>query len=199
PERPRPGSDPGRGRSAALPGLLGSARYASLIGRLEVVMASAKPKPDFKALLTAVAALELLAAAAPARVVAADLVALADHPLLRRHSPAPGFERARRGDRLAIAAEQRAGSGRCDRLGAGERLVLVGDRAAVDSLRRLRPLQLVDLLHLDLGVEERPHDLLANRTVQLLEQLVPLGGVLDERVLLRHPPQVDALAEVVHV
>src|SRR5207248_2167202 len=62
---------------------LGSARYASWI-----------------ALLSAVAALELLAAAAPARVVAADLVALADHPLLRRHSPAPGFERARRGDRL---------------------------------------------------------------------------------------------------
>src|SRR5205085_1342991 len=91
---------------------------------------------------SAVAALELLAAAAPARVVSADLVALADHPLLRRHSPAPGLERARRGHRVAVAAEQRARPGRCDRLRTGERLVLVRDRAAVDRLRGLRPLEL---------------------------------------------------------
>ena len=33
---------------------------------------------------------------------------------------------------------------------------------------------------------------------ELLEHHVPLAAVLDERVLLRHRPKVDALAEVVH-
>src|SRR5439155_21946533 len=123
--------------------LLGSARYASLIGRLEVVMASAKPNPDFKALLSAVAALELLAAAAPARIVAADLVALADHPLLRRHSPAARVKRARGRHGGPVAGQERPGPGRRDCLRAGERLVLVRDGAAVDGLCRLRPLELV--------------------------------------------------------
>src|SRR5512133_3646009 len=100
-------------------------------------MAAAQPPPDFKARLSAVAALELLAAAAPARVVAAELLALGGHPLSgdRAAAPDPG------GHRGAVAArEHRPGStaGRSDRLRAGKRLVLVGERAAVEPLRLLR-------------------------------------------------------------
>ena len=52
---------------------------------------------------------------------------------------------------------------------------------------------------LDLRVEEQRDHLGADRAVQLQEHLVPLVAVLDERVLLRHAAQVDALAHVVHV
>src|SRR5438876_8761248 len=108
-------------------------------------MASAQTKPDLGG-LRAVAALELLAAAAPAGIVAADLVALADDPLLRRHSPAPRVQRARGRHGGSVAGQQgsRPGPRGSDRLRASQRLVLVGDRAAVDGLRRLRPLELVD-------------------------------------------------------
>ena len=48
------------------------------------------------------------------------------------------------------------------------------------------------------GVEEREHDLAADLGAELLEHEVALVPVLDERVLLRHRAQVDALAQVVH-
>ena len=51
----------------------------------------------------------------------------------------------------------------------------------------------------ELRVEQQVHDLLADRVPELLEHRVALGAVLDERVLLRHRAQVDALAQVVHV
>src|SRR5512133_405153 len=73
-------------------------------------------------LLSAVAALELLAAAAPARVVAAEiLLALARHALLGHHGAAACVERAGR-HRGAVAAEReaRATTRRGDRLRAGE-------------------------------------------------------------------------------
>ena len=54
------------------------------------------------------------------------------------------------------------------------------------------------LLDRDGDVEEREHDLLADRVAELLEENVPLAAVLDERVLLRERAQVDALAQVVH-
>ena len=49
----------------------------------------------------------------------------------------------------------------------------VREPAAVERLRGLGLLQLVGLLDLDLGVEERPHDLLADLGVQLLEHPCP--------------------------
>src|SRR3954470_5509312 len=140
--------------------------------------------------LSAVAFLELLARAAPARIVPADLVAIPRHTLLR-------------GDRAASSAEPRAHSygvaaepGRCDRIGSGQRLVLVGEPACVDVVSAH---QLLGLPGLDLRVEEEHQDLLANEPAELLEHGVPLRAVLDERILLRKRPQVDALAEVVHV
>ena len=42
-------------------------------------------------------------------------------------------------------------------------------------------------------------DLLVDRAVELQEHDVALVAVLDERVLLGHAAQVDALAQVVHV
>src|SRR6188472_4307250 len=164
-------------------------------------MVPAEPAPDF-ATSSAVAALELLAAPAPARVVAADLVALVRHSLLGDHRASAGVERTR-GHADPVAAEHRAGgcspAGRGYRLGPRERLVLVGEPAPVEGLGGLGLLERVYLLDLDLGVEERANDLLADLRVQLFEHPVPLGRVLDERVLLGHRAQVHALAQVVHV
>ena len=47
-------------------------------------------------------------------------------------------------------------------------------------------------------MEDRQHDLLANRAAELLEHDGALVAVLDERILLRHAAEVDALAHVVH-
>ena len=77
--------------------------------------------------------------------------------------------------------------------------MLVREPRGFGGLRLLQPLQLVRVLRLELCVEEVPDDLFADRRVQLLEHDVALGGVLDKRVLLGHRPQVDALAQVVHV
>src|SRR5439155_25030645 len=125
--------------------------------------------------LLAVAALELLARAAPAGVVAAELLGLGDDALLRPWN---------RLDERVLASE---GTG--DDIRAGERLVLVRE-AAVPLLGLLELLELPCLLGLELGVEEGQDDLLADRRVQLLEHLVALGRVLDERVLLGHRAQV---------
>src|SRR5580765_7049298 len=126
-----------------------------------------------------VAALVLLAASAPTRVVAADLVAVARHPLLRHDRAAASIERPG-GYARAVAEHQaacRAGRRHC--LGAGKRLVLVGETVA--GLCRLRPLEGVGVLDLDLRVEECRDDLGADLAVQLLEHAVAFGGVLDER------------------
>src|SRR3954454_22280996 len=131
------------------------------------------------AALGAVAALELLARAAPARVVAADGARLVvDHLRGGRRRRDRGREPARGGDHL----------------GAGRRLVLVGKR--LRSLRRLqRLLRLVDLY---LDMEQRRDDLFANQRAQLLEHGVAFAAVLDEGFLLRHCAEVEALAEIVH-
>src|SRR5262245_32688507 len=127
----------------------------------------------------AVTALVLLAAPAPARVVAADVPVLVHRlALLNR-----GRDCGRR-----LARTARRG---CDHIGAGCGLVLVGE-VAVAALR----LQLLWLVHLDLGVEEREHDLLADRAAELLEHGVALGAILDEWILLRHCAQVDPVPEV---
>src|SRR5436305_982371 len=138
----------------------------------------------------AVALLELLAGAAPAGVVAADVVPLRLDDLLRagRDGAAAGHRHRRGRGRRTTACGR-------DRVRAGERLVLVLEvpvRAAVDGEGFLGDRRL------ELGVEQRQDDLLPDRAAQLLEPHVPLVAVLDERVLLRHSPQVDALAQVVH-
>src|SRR5262249_38158873 len=124
--------------------------------------------------LRAVAALELLAAPAPARVVAAEvLLAVARHALLGHHRAAAGIERPR-GHAAAVAGHQpgRAAAGRRDRLRARERLVLVGE--AIAGLRGLRLLERLGVLDLDLRVEECLDDLSADLEVQLLEHPVAL-------------------------
>ena len=82
-----------------------------------------------------------------------------------------------------------------DRVGAGERLVLVAEapfRAVVGLL------ELLALLGGHLGMEEKRHDLFVDRSDQVLEHDRALVAVLDERVLLREPAQADAFAHVVH-
>src|SRR5580765_793373 len=130
-------------------------------------MAAAKRLPDFLSL--AVTLLVLLAGAAPARVVAAELLLLGDSD--RR---LPGRDCLRR---FGEAARGRAGHR--DRTGSGGRLVLVGQRPAV-LLRLLLDHRRV--LRCELRMEERPDDLLADLQRELLEHPVALTAVLDERV-----------------
>src|SRR5712691_2480500 len=115
-------------------------------------MPAAQPPADFSA-SSAVAALELLAAAAPARVVAAELVALRADALLGRNRAAAA-DRAGGRDRGSVAPEQLPATGCRDRLRAGERLVFVREAATVQRLRLLRLLKLTRLLELDLRMEE---------------------------------------------
>src|SRR5205814_9883941 len=116
-----------------------------------------------------VAALELLAGAAPARVVAPELLLLRLDHGPRRDRAASGPDRRRRT------------AGRRDRLGAGERLVLVGEVAVPAGAVRARPrhrpaavarpaLARVRRGRLDLSVEEERDQLLPDRGAQLLEQ-----------------------------
>ena len=58
---------------------------------------------------------------------------------------------------------------------------------------------LLGLLRRELGVEEVEHDLAADDAPELGEHPLALGRVLDERILLRHLAQVDALAQHLHV
>src|SRR5579862_3280568 len=127
----------------------------------------------------AVALLELLARAAPARVVPADLV-----------------RRARLHRDRREAERRRDARGGADRRRALLRFVLVPDAAV--ALRLLLEL-LLRLLGGQLGVEQMEDDLAADGAGQLDEHALALGGVLDERVLLRHRAEADALAQVVHV
>src|SRR5436190_1029546 len=148
-------------------------------------------KRSFRAALGAVALLELLARAAPARVVASDVLAVGLDDRLRR---AGGRGRAA-GDRHRRGARGAATRGG-DRIRAGEGFVLVLHPAAVGTL--LSALELIRLFRRELRVEERQHDLLVDRDAELPEHDVALVLVLDERVLLRHRTQVDALAQVIH-
>src|SRR3954451_2016112 len=98
-----------------------------------------------RASLCAVAALELLAAAAPARVISAELVVLGADPLLRRHRSASRDDPAGRHETALPAAR---GACRGDRVRSGKRLVLVGTAVAVESLRRLCKMYLLYFLDL---------------------------------------------------
>src|SRR4051812_3216112 len=149
-----------------------------------------RSEPDFRG-LRAVALLELLARAAPARVVAPELLLLGDHALLRdrrdRAAAVAADVAGHRGRGSRFAAEPRRG----DRVGAGERLVLVRERArgAVAGSE----LEIRGVAGVELRVEEQADDLLVDREAELLEHRVALAAVLDQRVLLRHGAEVHAL------
>src|SRR5919201_2827524 len=113
---------------------------------------------------SAVALLELLARAAPARVVAADVLPLRFDDRARR---ARGRRRAAGQGHRRPAGPATPGGG--DRIRAGEGLVLVREPAAVDGGRLLRALELVGLLGRKLRVEQRQDDLLVDREAELLE------------------------------
>src|SRR3954468_11283692 len=136
----------------------------------------------------AVALLELLARAAPARVVAPELVVLVDAALLDRR----GWLRAGRAgvDPVAPAA-------------VGARLVLeraarVGVRPGATGLGADR-LVAVGALDLDLDVVDHAREVRPDGVHQVLEERERLVLVGDQRLDLGEPAQVDPLAQVVHV
>src|SRR3954447_23976979 len=141
--------------------------------------------------------LELLAAAAPARVVAPDLVALVDVARLdlHRHVDVDAVLR-----RVLDAAARDTRRGRC-----GKRARLIAAAAVLQPARsrRTRALRLeavaVLALVLDLDVEDVAGELLPDRGDQAREHLEALVLVRDKRVDLGEAAQVDALAQVVHV
>src|SRR3954452_17254391 len=161
------------------------------------------PRPAHRALqrldvrgtaLGAVALLELLARAAPARVVAAELGVLVDPALLHdRH-----VVRLVGLDAIALAP-------------VGARLVL--ERAAgvlqrAEARRRLlgrgRPalrgrLVAVGRLDLDLDVVDHPGEVRPDGVHEVREEGERLVLVGHERLDLGEPAEVDALAQVVHV
>src|SRR6266508_3027127 len=142
--------------------------------------------------------LELLAAPAPAGIVAADLLFVGDDTLLLRGDG--GRAAAHRAGEHAAASirghHARPRAGRGDRFRSRQRLVLVGEGAAVDVLHAL---ELLGIGRSHLGVEEHQQDLLVDQPAELLEHHVALAPVLDERILLRERAKMDALAQVVHV
>src|ERR671923_2406652 len=166
-----------------------------------VAAGRARPAPRFqgrrvrRSPLGAVALLVLLARAAGARVIAADLVPLRRDPLLRRDRRRAGADRARSDSRRRAVPAGRSRGG--DRLGTGERLVLV--RVAPILLEGLHLLERRGVLRGHLRVEEQRDDLAPDETTELFEHQVPLVPVLDERVFLGHRPEVHALPEIVHV
>src|SRR5439155_16638750 len=109
--------------------------------------------------LRAVALLELLPRAAPARVVASDLLLLGDNPLLGGNRPAAHADLPGRHARTHARGR--------DHVGAGERLVLV--RAPVAVHVGLLPLKLCGIPRLDLRMEEQRQHLLVDEHPELLE------------------------------
>src|SRR5215207_6098577 len=135
--------------------------------------------------LGAVALLVLLARAAPARVVATELLVLVDAPLLD-HGAAGRRLLARlpvRG-RLVLGGAARV----LHRRRAAAAAPLVGQRAVAVRAR-----------HLDLDVVDHPREVRPDAVHQVLEEREALVLVSDERVDLGEPAQVDPLAQVVHV
>src|SRR3954469_20851910 len=145
-----------------------------------------------------VALLEFLTGAAPARVVAADLVALVH---------VPGLHDRQRLDRRAVlvVGDLRPGGARrrrCERarlaLGAAARVLEVA--SAVAAAAPLRPeCAVARALDLHLHVEDVARELLPDRLDEGREHVEALVLVGDERILLGEAAEVDALAQVVHV
>src|SRR6478672_13478022 len=155
--------------------------------------------------LRAVALLEFLAGAAPARIVAADLLGRVDPALLDDRERLVGL------DGVAVGPHRGAGATRGLRERArmrGPHAARVRDlagpgRAAAGSDARPRLVLLrraaVLALHLDLDVEDHPREVRPDGVHQIGEELERLVLVGDDRFDLGEPAQVDALAQVVHV
>src|SRR5918999_5486387 len=130
-----------------------------------------------------VALLELLAGSAPARVVAPELLVLADAALL---------DHRRRLVRLLAG------------LSVGARLVVqraarVLERGRAAALLLRHALVAVLALDLDLDVVDHAREVGPDGVHQVLEERERLVLVGDDRLDLREPAQVDALAQIVHV
>src|SRR5215211_1855270 len=156
------------------------------------------------------ALLVLLAGPAPAGIVAADLLLLVEHALLDLDRLVDLLDGVRRGalDALGHAARgrrrQRAGLS----LAAPAALVAVAagraarpaaDRPPAAGLRSGGLAAAVLALDLDLDVEDEAGELLPDRVDQAPEHLEAVVLVGDDRLDLREPAQMDALAQVVHV
>src|SRR5215211_414677 len=160
----------------------------------------------------AVALLVLLAGAAPARIVAADLLPVSLHPCGGVDAVARPSVRGRSGSRGSPRGG-RPGSGRTDTaprrrgrlgtLGVVQRggLVLAATRVRDLGrlLRRLEHLGRRGGLDGHLDVVDDPRELLPDRVHQLAEHREALVLVGDEWVDLGEAAQVDPLAQVVHL
>src|SRR5215208_6333797 len=156
------------------------------------------------------ALLELLATAAPARIVATDLLVLVQYALLDLHRLVDLVDGV---GRRALDALGNAARGRCRqraRLGlatpavvavaAGRRAArAAADRPAGAGLRTRVGAAAVLALDLDLDVEDEPRELLPDRVDQTAEHLEAVVLVGHDRLYLGEPAQVNALAQVVHV
>src|SRR2546428_5287878 len=179
-----PGSGQLGGKPAARGGetALSPERQSGSVTRARTRRRSGASSPE----LCPVTLLELLAATAPARLVATELLVrrrmhgLLEHAGRRRDACHDGASPTRFGDRLSTY----------------DRFVLV---AEVPVLTLLLLGELLCLLGRELRVEDVQHDLAANRAAEIGEHALALGGVLDERVLLRHRAQMHPLPQVVHV
>src|SRR3954451_4302254 len=143
--------------------------------------------------LGAVALLELLARAAPARVVAAEVRVLVDPPLGDHGHVVPwGLAGLAVGVRLILERAARVG----ERAQTGRRLLrgipLRGRRLLLRAVA-------VRALDLDLDVVDHAREVGPDRVHQVVEEREGLVLVGHERLDLGEPAQVDALAQVVHV
>src|SRR3954471_20922996 len=140
------------------------------------------------------ALLELLAGAAPAWVVATDLLLLGDAPRL----DVSGLqELALLAVRGLAQRRARCRGGQRARLNAATAELEVAIPAAL--LRREGLSGAARVLDLHLDVEDEARELLPDRLDQGGEHVEALVLVGDQRVLLGEAAQVDALAQVVHV
>src|SRR3954454_19969882 len=185
--------------SSASPRTLTSSSPSSVSSRPQVASQKGQVRKSARATafdptcpLGPVALLELLARAAPARVVAADLLVLVDDALLDNR----GLDRLVGVDAVAVPA-----------VGAGlvvERAPRVGERRparrAAGALGGGERLALPVLaLRLDLDVVDHAREVRPDRVHEVLEEREALVLVRHERVDLGEAAEVDALAQVVHV
>src|SRR5215211_4837131 len=156
------------------------------------------------------ALLVLLAGPAPAGIVAADLLLLVEHALLDLDRLVDLLDGVRRGalDALGHAARGRRRERAGLSLAAPAALVAVAagraarpaaDRPPAAGLRSGGLAAAVLALDLDLDVEDEAGELLPDRVDQAPEHLEAVVLVGDDRLDLREPAQMDALAQVVHV
>src|SRR3954451_4421351 len=185
--------------SSASPRTFTSSSPSSVSSRPQVASQNGQVRKAVRAtafdptwLLGPVALLELLARAAPARVVAADLLVLVDDALLDDR----GLDRLVGVDAVAVPA---VGAGLVVERAArvGERRAAGGAPGAVGGPERLALAVLA--LHLDLDVVDHPREVRPDRVHEVLEEREALVLVRHERVDLGEAAEVDALAQVVHV